>query len=161
METCSFHFPWYSTTFLTFTCFSLVSLVVPFVFLHFLHFFVIVSLVFFVVLLVSCIFLTFPCFFHCMFVTFSYNFILDFPCSPISHLSSFMFISCSGSSLVFLGPNLAVAVAAATSIAIVALLVLVAVVIAVVDPRHDGFKNKERERGWGEGAAPPPQGGRI
>ena len=57
-------------------------------------------------------------------------------------------------SLAFLQPNLAVAVAAA--IASVAL--LVAVVIVVVDLRHDGFKNKEREGVGGEGAAPPPQG---
>ena len=58
--------------------------------------------------------------------------------------------------MVFLRPNLAVAVAAA--IASVALLVLVAVVIVVlVDLRHDGFKNKERE-GWGGGrSAFPPR----
>ena len=49
-------------------------------------------------------------------------------------------------SLVFLQPNLAVAVAAA--IASVALLVAV-VLVVVVDLRHDGFKNKEREGGWG------------
>ena len=56
-------------------------------------------------------------------------------------------------SLVFLPPNLAVAVAAA--IASVAL--LVAVVIVVVDLRHDGFKNK-REGGWGGGrSASPPR----
>ena len=49
-------------------------------------------------------------------------------------------------SLVFLQPNLAAAVAAA--IASVALLVAV---VIVVDLRHDGFKNKEREGGWGGG----------
>ena len=59
--------------------------------------------------------------------------------------------------MAFLRPNLAVAVAAA--IASVALLVLVAVVIVVlVDLRHDGFKNKEREGGWGGGrSAFPPR----
>ena len=56
--------------------------------------------------------------------------------------------------LVFLQPNLAVAVVAA----IASVAFLVAVVIVVLDLRHDGFKNKEREGGWGEGAAPTPQG---
>ena len=83
---------------------------------------------------------------------------MDFPGSPICHLSSFIFISSSCCSLVFLRPNLAVAVAAA--IASVALLVLVAVVIVVlVVLRHDGFKNKEREGGWGGwggGRSPSP-----
>ena len=75
---------------------------------------------------------------------------MHLPGSPICHLSSFILISCSCCSLAFLRPNLAVAVAAA--IAGVALLVLVAVVIVVlVGLRHEGFKNKEREGGWGEG----------
>ena len=35
-------------------------------------------------------------------------------------------------------------------------------VVVLVDLRHDGFKNKEREGGGGEGAAPSPQGvGRV
>ena len=149
--------------FLTFPCFSLVVL-------HFLHVFVLLSLVFFVVLLVflhsphfSLFFIGVPSFsigLSCMFVTFSYLF-MDSPCSPIiCHLSSFIFISCSlfTLSLVFLQPNLAVAVAAA--IASVAL--LVAVVIVVVDLRHDGFKNKDREGVGGEGEAPPPKAfGRV
>ena len=94
----------------------------------------------------SSIFLSLPCFP----LAFSYL-LMDFPGSPICHLSSFIFISCSCCSLVFLRPNLAVAVAAA--IASVALLVLVVVVVIVVlvDLRHDGFKNKEREGGWGGG----------
>ena len=81
---------------------------------------------------------------------------MDFPGSPICHLSSFIFISCSCCSLVFLRPNLAVAVAAA--IACVALLVLVAVVMVVlVDLRCDGFKNKEREGGGGRAQRLPPK----
>ena len=98
------------------------------------------------------IFLGFPLFslvflvFHLFFPSFSYLF-MDFPGSPTCHLSSFIFISCSCCSLVFLRPNLAVAVAAA--VASVALLVLAAVVIVVlVDLRHDGFQNKAREGGW-------------
>ena len=79
---------------------------------------------------------------------------MNFPGSPICPLSSFIFISCSCCSLVFLRPNLAVVVAA---IASVALLVLVAVVIVVlVDLPHDGFKNKEREGGWGGGRSVSP-----
>ena len=98
----------------------------------------------------STIFLSLPC---CPLV-FSYL-LMDFPGSPICHLSSLIFISCSCCSLVFLRPNLAVAVAAA--IASVALLVLVAVVIVVlVDLRHDGFKNKEREGGLRGRAQPLP-----
>ena len=94
LERCSFHFPWFSTIFLSLPCFPLAV---------------------------------------------SYL-LMDFPGSPICHLSSFIFISCSCCSLVFRRPNLAVAVVAA--IASVALLVLVAVVIVVlVDLRHDGFKN--------------------
>ena len=38
LERCSFHFPWFSTIFLTLPCFPLVSLVFNMVFLHFLHF---------------------------------------------------------------------------------------------------------------------------
>ena len=73
-------------------------------------------------------------------------------------LLHFHYCSCSlfMLSLVFLRPNLAVAVAAA--IASVALLVaVVIVVVVVVDLRHDGFKIKEREGGWGggRGASPP------
>ena len=101
----------------------------------------------------STIFLSLPC---CP-LAFSYL-LMDFPGSPICHLSPLIFISCSCCSLVFLRPNLAVAVAAA--IASVALLVLVAVVIVVlVDLRHDGLKNKEREGGWGGGrsASTPPR----
>ena len=161
--------------FLTFPCFSLVVL-------HFLHvfaFFVIgvlfffsphlLSLVFFAFLLVflhsphfSLFFIGVPCFsigLSCMFVTFSYLF-MDSPCSPIiCHLSSFIFINCSCCLLVFLRPNLAFAVAAA--IASVALLVAV-VIVVVVNLRHDGFKNKEREGGWGGGRGASPQGvGRV
>ena len=145
--------------FLTFPCFALVVL-------HFLHVFVFLSLVFFVLLVVflhsphfSLFFIGVPSFSigsSCMFVTFSYLF-MDSPCSPIiCHLSSFIVISCSlfMLSLAFLRPNLAVAVAAA--IASVAL--LVAVVIVVVDLWHDGFKNKEREGGWGGGRSASPQG---
>ena len=109
LERFSFHFPWFSTIFLSLSCFPL---------------------------------------------AFSY-WLIGFNGSPICHLSSFIFISCSCCSLAFLRPNLAVVVAAA--IAGVALLVLVAVVIVVlVDLPHDGFKNKEREGAWGGGRSTSP-----
>ena len=127
LERCSFHFPRFSTVFCCFPCFALVS--------HFSRMFLTFS--FFSIGL--------PCFsieLSCMFVSFSLFFI-DFPCSPISHLSSFIFISCSHWSLLFLEPNLSVAVAASMLL----LLFLLPLLLLLLTCGMMAFK-KEREGGW-------------
>ena len=189
LERFSFHFPWFSTIFLTLPCFPLVSLVFNMVFLHFLHFlcfchwfslFSLFSSMFLTpsfssrfgvfVIGVLCFSVDFPAFSSLPFVFHWHSLLFHWFVLHVRHF--FLFVH--GFSLLspylsfvllhfrylvvhvvhWLSSGQIFAVAAAAAIASVAL--LVAVVIVVVGLRHDGFKNKDREGGWGGGRSVSP-----